>query len=60
MNEDGKLGEAEPGVVVSAPTGEELLTRTAQKLAADPRTQHLAGFVGVAALGGAPKGTSTH
>jgi hypothetical protein len=58
MTEDQKLGEADLVVVVTAPTAEELLVRTAQKLAADPRTQLLAGLVGVAAIGGAPKGTT--
>jgi hypothetical protein len=33
-----------------------LLTREAQRLATDPRGQHLAGFIGIAALG-APEGT---
>ena len=34
------------------------LIREAQRMTADPRTAALAGFVGVAALGGAPKGTT--
>jgi hypothetical protein len=36
---------------------EDALTREAQRLATDPRS---AGFLGVAAIGGAPKGTTTH
>ncbi len=57
MSEPSKP-ETAPAIVVTAPSAEELLMRTAQKLAADPRTQALAGFVGVAALGSAPKGTT--
>jgi hypothetical protein len=58
MTDDRKPSDAEPVITVTAPTAEELLVLTAQRLAADPRTQHLAGFVGVAAIGGPPRGTT--
>jgi hypothetical protein len=40
------------------PILESPLDREAQRLALDPNARHLAGFVGVAAIGGPPKGTT--
>lgn len=52
-----KAREAAPPIF---PIAEDQLTREAQRLATDPRGQHFAGFVGVAAIGGMTKGTSKH
>jgi hypothetical protein len=53
-----KAREAKPAAISASPGAEELLVREAQRLAIHAR--HLAGFVGIAAIGAAPKGTTTH
>jgi hypothetical protein len=50
-----KAREAKPATSEVFLNAEGLLVREAQRLASDPRS---AGFVGVAAIGGAPKGTT--